>query len=218
MRSRTAYALALSAQVAGAAAVLLVASRTWQTVVPARPAAVIAADSVALRGRDLDAAPTALALVALAGAVAVVATRGWVRRAVGVLVALAGSAAVERSIAAGAPLGRGRALDLVRQHHPARTFDPSVAPHVSASWAPAAVSAVAAALVALAGLAVALRGASWPVLSARYERASGPARLQASDAPALRAQTALWNALDRGEDPTAEDRLRPAPPAPKPGD
>jgi uncharacterized membrane protein (TIGR02234 family) len=73
-------------------------------------------------------------------------------------------------------------------------------------------------LVFLAGLATALRGPRWPVMSARYDRAargaagSGPA---ADDAPAGRARdsASMWESLSGGEDPTTDDPAAGAAPA-----
>ena len=55
-------------------------------------------------------------------------------------------------------------------------------------------------LVLLAGLVIAARGHRWGGMSARYENAEQ----QPDDADqAARASVSLWNALDRGEDPTS---------------
>jgi hypothetical protein len=104
------------------------------------------------------AGASALALVALAGAAAVLAARGWMRRLVGVVLFVTGVAAVVLGVAAPA-------------------------------WA-AVLGGVA---VAVGGVWVVGRGPGWSRLSERYVRDSPP-----SDAP-----HALWDALDRGEDPTS---------------
>lgn len=63
----------------------------------------------------------------------------------------------------------------------------------SAGWSAARVSAlVGCAAIAIAGVVVGLRGAHWAGLSQRYERA-----------PVDGGPRAAWDALDRGEDPTA---------------
>ena len=54
-------------------------------------------DMLPVTGRTVDAAPTAMALVALAGVVAVIATRGVARRVVGAVIALAGAGIVWRA-------------------------------------------------------------------------------------------------------------------------
>jgi hypothetical protein len=56
-------------------------------------------------------------------------------------------------------------------------------------------------LVLGAGVVTVRVGRSWPGMSARYERPSAPA------APRKKtSQAELWDALDRGEDPTEDDR------------
>lgn len=60
-------------------------------------------------------------------------------------------------------------------------------------WAPIAVAGLA--LTGSAGVLTVLRGARWPGLGSRYER-SAPQAQGADD-------RATWDALDRGEDPTA---------------
>jgi hypothetical protein len=57
---------------------------------------------------------------------------------------------------------------------------------------------VAAAVVAAAGALTIRYSDTWPQMSARYERP------QAGATTAKAPQTQLWDALDRGEDPTAD--------------
>jgi len=86
-------------------------------------------------------------------------------------------------------------------------------------------------LVFLAGLATALRGPRWPVMSARYDRparrAAGsaaaadgsPAALARGDGPPQppagrpRDSASMWESLSGGEDPTADDPAADAAPA-----
>ena len=115
----------------------------------------------------------ALAWVGLAGAGALVATRRAARRLVGGLLALAG-------------LGLA-GLGLV------------VAGGLAAGWP--ALAGLGGLVVAGAGVAAVARGRGWPALGARYQRPlpAEPAPAEPSpDRPEL-----LWDALDRGEDPTA---------------
>src|SRR5579875_3882920 len=98
MRRLAPFALALLLDLVGAGGALLLATRDWQTITTPRPSP-LHADVLHITGRTVDTAPTALALVALAGVVAVLATRGIVRRVVGVVLALAGVGLVWRAIA-----------------------------------------------------------------------------------------------------------------------
>jgi uncharacterized membrane protein (TIGR02234 family) len=195
MSRRGEFAGALVAQALGAGVVLLLATRDWQTVttVRSRP---FADDVLGLSGRTLDAAPTALALVALAGVVAVIAVKGASRRIVGALVALAGAGIVWRCVAALPAVGTSRARELVRAKHPQVDGVPHVVTH--SLWG--VLAALAGVLVLAAGLLIAVRGGSWAGLSSRYDR-SAPDPDQAR----ARADASLWAALESGEDPTAHD-------------
>jgi LPXTG-motif cell wall-anchored protein len=57
---------------------------------------------------------------------------------------------------------------------------------------------VAAATIVVAGGVAIKRSGTWPEMGARYDRP------QAGTAKAKAPQTELWDALDRGEDPTAD--------------
>jgi uncharacterized membrane protein (TIGR02234 family) len=193
MRRHAAFALVLLVDVLAAGATLLLATRHWQTITTPRPAP-LHDDVLQVSGRTVDAAPTALALVALAGVVAVLATRGVVRRGVGAVLVLAGLGLVWRAAAAGA-VSTARARALVADRHP--TVDVSRAtPHVGTHLLWPGLTIGCGVLVALAGGALALWGHRWVVMSARYEAA--PNR----QADPAKAAASLWSALDRGEDPT----------------
>jgi uncharacterized membrane protein (TIGR02234 family) len=189
------FAAALVAQIIGAAALLLLATREWQTVTTVRPRP-FADDVVGLSGRTVDGAVTALALVALAGVVAVIATKGIARRVVGALVAAAGVALLWRIAAAMPAVSAARARTLVAAKHPQVAGLPRVVTHPL--WG--VLSLPAALLVIAAGVITACWGARWGGLSARHERpAADPDQARA------RADASLWTALDSGEDPTARD-------------
>ncbi|GAA1900015.1 Trp biosynthesis-associated membrane protein [Asanoa iriomotensis] len=123
----------------GAGLAFVGAGRVWEHGLTHGVAAPSSFDQT---GSDLVPGLTALALVALAGAGALLATRGWARRAVGALVLLVGLGLV------------ALAFD--------RVFDASTA------WP--ALTAVGGVLVVVGGLAAALAGHRWPGMGARYER------------------------------------------------
>ncbi len=190
-----AFAAALAAQIVGAGAVLLIATRTWQTIRTAREHP-FTDDVVSVSGRTVDGAVTALALVALAGVVAVIATKGGARRVIGALVAASGVALIWRTASAMPAVDATRARELVRAAHPQVAGTPHVATHPG--WA--VLSLAGAVLVVAAGLLIAWRGARWAGLSARYERAPvDPEQARA------RADASMWTALERGDDPTERD-------------
>jgi uncharacterized membrane protein (TIGR02234 family) len=194
MKRYALFALALLLDVIGGGAVLLISARAWQTITTPRPAP-LHDDVLRVSGRTVDAAPTALALVALAGVVAVLATRGVLRRVVGGVIALAGVGLLWRAVVSWGAVSISRARALVSDRH--ATVDVSrVVPHVATHSVWPALTLACGVLVTLCGALVAWQGHTWSVMSARYEPASA-----ATSDPGKAAAT-LWGALDRGEDPT----------------
>ena len=155
----------------GALVELLAVGRPWARVTTSAAAGV----SHVYAGSALTPVIRPLALVALAGAAALLATRRWGRVAVGVLLVAAGVGAGVAALVASGPSLTGSV-------------------HQIAGWR--AVTVAAAVMVTLAGLAAAVRGNRWSVMSARYD-APGTVRERAQDP-----DVALWEALDRGDDPT----------------
>jgi len=204
MRNRAEYALALLLDLFGAAGALLIAGRTWQSVLTPRPRP-LADDVLPVTGHTLDAAATALGLVALAGVVAVLATRGLARRLVGAVLALAGVLMVWRSITGLAAVSAARARSLVEAKHSGVGVEAGVVPQLSvhAQWP--VLSAVGGVLVLAGGLLVAARGPGWGTMSARYDSPkAGPPSAEDIAAARSRTQASMWTALDKGADPTAD--------------
>lgn len=177
MRSR--LLVAASVVVAGALLVLLAASQQWGSL-----------GRTTVTGRQVSAALPALALALLSLAVSVAATRGLLRRfvaAVGVAVAT-----VDVVVAI-------RARDDIAKSVADRAFAGvsgsvvSSVPHTNGWWVVAVAGGVVA---ALAFSAVAIAGARWQGMGARYDAPRAAAR-------AKDPSVAAWEALDRGDDPTA---------------
>ncbi|HEY1179984.1 MAG TPA: Trp biosynthesis-associated membrane protein [Phytomonospora sp.] len=171
MNPRRQLGTAILGGVAGAGLAWYAATRVWWTeTVPRRdPLPPTTTDHT---GADLAAWIVPLALVALAGSIALYATRGAARTVLAVVIALAGAAVT---------IGGGYGL----------AAEPGVWP----------VATTLGGLAVLAIAALALRaGARWPHMSNRYERAGAKpaAATSVPDDP-----VDLWNALDRGEDPTS---------------
>lgn len=165
----------------GAFLVLVGVGREWaQVQVPAGPLAP--ASTVGLPGRDLAAGVQALGLVGLAGVVAIAATRHWGRVAVGVLLALAGLGVV-LTVAT---------VDVVAEARQVVDGEVGVTP-----WR--GVTVAGGVMLLAAGALVAARGHAWASLGRRYEP---PAAQPVAPAP-VAPERELWEALDRGEDPTA---------------
>lgn len=161
------------AAVAGGGIGFFATGRVWAVNTVTRPAP-LAPEAVHITGRELAAWASAAALVGIAGGLALLATRGRARLLVAVLVALAG---------VGVAVGGVRGL----------TGGTAV------GW-PLLCLAAGVLVLAAGGLALA-RGGHWSAMGARYDAPSsrpavGPAT--GPDAP----PAALWDALDRGDDPT----------------
>jgi hypothetical protein len=133
---------------AGAGLALYAATRVWSVAVTTRPGLPD------LRAETTGAAEQpwliALAVVALAGTGALLATRGVVRRGLGGLLILVGAGVAVAAIAARAGLGGG------------------------ASLAGPIACVAGAALIIWGGLGAARRGHEWPAMGARYERRAVP--------------------------------------------
>jgi hypothetical protein len=167
MTPRRELALTVLGCLAGAGLALFSATRTWSAELIPRPQP-LPAQRVTQTGGPL---PSALAVAALAGAGALLATRGAGRLAVGVLLMLSG---------VGITVGGARGLP--------------------GAWPALCVAGGVAVLAA--GAATVVRGRGWLSMGTRYERATAP------DAPSRTGRPStgkdLWDALDRGEDPTVE--------------
>lgn len=158
---------------------------------------------------ELEATATGVDLAPLAGAVgvvllasfgAVIATRGWLRRGVGVLI-VAGAVVV--LVAVVDPSGAERVLraGLSARGWSGGGYVTTVTPW---RW----LSLLGAVGCIGAGAAVAWFGAQWPTMGQRYD-APDPVGDSAAGADDLGAEPAgsvpteeLWRALDNGRDPT----------------
>jgi hypothetical protein len=176
---RRALARTVASCAAGAALALLAATRTWTVQITRQdaPAAVLRTPRT---GAALEPWLTALALVALAGAGALMATRGPWRSLVGVVLVLSGLGVLAGGVAGLATVAR-----------------------VTVVWPVLAM--IGALLIGYGGGQATLRSRSWPAMGTRYDRPRAP-RTPAEDEPQYtgpsRSDVAMWDALDRGEDPT----------------
>lgn len=182
-----------------AAALLFVGyAQTWVTAVVGE--AGMPTVEVVLKGRDVEAAASASAVLALAGIAGLVATRRLGRMVTGVLLAFEGVLAAYGALSFGLSAGsRADVLERVSEKVGVAA-DAEVA---STPWW-LAVALGGLLLVAVGALAV-VRGGRWPVLGRRYEPQDpdgGAASAPAS--PAAAGPAATWDALDRGVDPTED--------------
>lgn len=208
--------------VAGAGLVLLVMRQGWARVETAAPRP-LPASVVTVSGQALAPAASALALAALAGLAAVLATRRMLRRVAGVLLAgfgagiaaavVAGISAADvlaaATIAVGAQDGSGAGSTTGNTAAGAAGTSLSGLPgHVAFISFPWRAAAVAGALAVIAaGVLVAWRAERLPVMSSRFDR---PARAAPVGRPGpaddrgrtARDSASMWESLSRGEDPT----------------
>jgi uncharacterized membrane protein (TIGR02234 family) len=228
---RREYGFALLAGAVGAGLILLAVKQRWAAAVftPPKP---LTPEVVGVSGADLVPLAGALAVAGLAGLAAVIATRGVLRRAAGVLLALFGAGA---GVAATTAVTAANVLSVAASHVASpesaavtgaagSTTSGSAsgsavvvtgAGHAVLSGTPWRIALLAGALLLfVSGLATVLRGPDWPVMSARYDR---PARRAAgatpsagsADAPETAGRPAdsasMWESLSGGEDPTVDD-------------
>jgi uncharacterized membrane protein (TIGR02234 family) len=224
--SRREYGLTLLAGAAGAGLILLAVKQRWAQAVytPPKP---LTPQVIDVSGGDLVPLASALAVAALAGLAAVIATRGVARRAAGVLLALFGAgagAAVTTAVTAASVLsvaaghvGSPESAAVSGAAGSTTSGSSASAPVVVAGGAghaimtgtPWRVAVLAGALlVFLAGLATVLRGPHWPVMSARYElpQRHRPARAGAGASGSAAPATSADAAAAAGDAP-AERRL-----------
>jgi uncharacterized membrane protein (TIGR02234 family) len=175
----------------GAFLVLVAVGREW-AVIGLLGGGLLPPRELAVRGSDLAPGVRALGLVALAGVIAIPGTRRWGRIVVGVLLALIGAGVVVATYSVHSDLFLTLTRsDVVREAggNPGDDIAESVWPYLCA---------LGGLTVAAAGLLVAVRGGRWAAMGQRYE---APAAQAAEPAP----ERDLWEALDRGDDPTAAD-------------
>ena len=176
---------------AAGALALFAVTRAWASATVRTPG--LPTNEVSVSG--VDAAPilAGIAVVVVAAALGVVAAGGWLRQLIGLLIAaLAGFAALRAlTLNAGGPALRRALTDSPAYIGGA---NPSVQGGIW-PWVAALAFAIACAL----GVAVLIRGRTWPRMSTRYERDVQPDTTDESD---------LWRAQDQGQDPTLGDGPR----------
>lgn len=170
----------------GAALLFLALAQDWVRATASSAGAP--AIEVVLTGQALVPAAAGAAIVLLAGAAGVVAVRDRWRTVVGIVLLLVatGAAVAIATFGFGGPASARLTAEL---------GTPATSVTTSMWWLVALGGAV---LAGFAGLAVAVWGRTWPVLASRFERQS--ARAQAT--PTGNSAARIWDALDRGEDPT----------------
>ena len=230
MTAKREYAFALLAGAVGAGLVLLAVRERWAQAVFTQPKP-LGPQVVNVSGNDLVPLAGALALAALAGLAAVIATRGVVRRAAGVLLALFGAgagAAIMTSVTAATVVSVAASKVASPESAAASGAAGSTTGGatgggsfvVSGSTGQAIMTGtpwhvavlIGALLIFVAGLATALRGQDWPVMSARYD-APGTRGAEGATRAGARPRDAatMWESLNEGKDPTEDGPAEPDP-------
>jgi hypothetical protein len=174
--------LAVVATTAGAVLLLWAVTRQWAVEVAGRPAPLHPLRTVHT-GTDLVPWVPALALIALAGAGALVATRAAGRVMVSALLVVAG---------AGSALGSGYGLLAARRLT------------ASASMAWPLVGAVGGVVVAAAGWYALRRCRSWPTMGSRYETPTARAAATAEEGSSEPASSAPDSSAPDGSAPAGD--------------
>ncbi|MEU8267322.1 TIGR02234 family membrane protein [Sphaerisporangium sp. NPDC049002] len=202
----------VAAGAAGAVSALVAAGRTWASVTFSGDPGGVHAEPVALAGGDVAPVLSPLALASLAAVVAVLAARGPWRRLIGALIALFGASIV---VASWQGVRSSHLVSIAWERTTLSGLSGADQVVVSAAWAWPGVATAGGLVLLAAGVLAVLRGAMWPGMSDRYDRSApslgGASRTGSAPAPERsgRAERALWDALDRGVDPTdvpADDR------------
>jgi uncharacterized membrane protein (TIGR02234 family) len=229
---REVVAVVAAVAVGGGVGVLATA-RAWSTVVVSR-AAPLGPVRHDVSGRTLQPGVTGLAVVALAGVLAVLATRGVTRRVIGAVLALAGVGMVWWSVTGLSAVSAARGRQLVADARTVAGLGTASATTVTVHPAWVVLATLGGLFVAAGGVTTAVRGGRWRAMSARYESPvgatsvfpgpspnapdgrGGPGGSDGSDGSGAtedgpsevaraRADLALWHQLDRGEDPTVTE-------------
>ena len=190
MNVRRLYAPVVLGTLAAGGLAFFTASRTWAH---ARIAAEgLPPDTVKVSGSDSQPIITALALVAVTAALAVLASSPRLRRIVGVFTFGVAVSAIAVVLFDGSSVDD--AMTKAVKASPAFTGSNSPATHHTA-WP--VLTVVAFLIVAGLGAFTARFGSAWPALSSRYDAP----RIRPTEA-AAQTDADMWKALDEGRDPT----------------
>jgi uncharacterized membrane protein (TIGR02234 family) len=213
------YGIVLLAGVVGAGLILLAVREQWAQALFTQPKP-LPPQVISVSGNDLVPVASGLALAALAGLAAVIATRGVLRRIAGVLLALFGAgagAAVLSAVSAATVVSVAASKDASPESAAlsgtgaGSTTSGSTSSGgfiVSGSHGTAIMTGtpwhvavlIGALLIFAVGVATALRGTDWPVMSSKYDAPGG--RESRSGRGRVLDSATMWETLNGGDDPT----------------
>jgi uncharacterized membrane protein (TIGR02234 family) len=190
--SRGGYAVTILVGLAASGLCALSVARPW-----ARATATVRGlppIEASVDGADVAPVAAALAVVCLAGFGAVLATRGWVRRALGVVIVACAAVVVAVAVAPESTTG------LLEDALAARGWTGGGYDRSGTAWRAAAVAS--GVVVMAAGAIVTRFAGDWATMGTRYDSPSEgrQASQAATDEPM--SDAAMWRALDDGGDPT----------------
>jgi len=192
LASRGGYAATILVGLAASGLCALAVARPWaRATASVRGLPPIEAS---VDGADVAPVAAALAVVCLAGFGAVIATRGWVRRALGVVIVVC---AVVVVVVAVVPESATALLEdaLSARGWSGGGYDRSVT-----AWR---VAAAASGVVVMAAGAIVTRfAADWATMGTRYDSPSESRRASQPTADEPMSDAAMWRSLDDGGDPT----------------
>jgi uncharacterized membrane protein (TIGR02234 family) len=192
LASRAGYGVTVVVGLAASGLCAVSVARPWARAtasVPGLPPVEAAVD-----GADVAPVAAALAVVCLAGFGAVLATRGWTRRAVGVVIVVCAAVVVVVAVMPGSATG------LLEDALSAKGWTGGHYDRSGAGWR---IAAAAAGVVAVAAGAVVARFAGdWATMGTRYDSPAEAQRSEHEPADGPLSDAAMWRALDDGGDPT----------------
>ena len=169
----------------------LAAGRVWgsaQVVASGLPS-----DTVTVTGTEALPVASALALVIVAGSIAVLAASARIRRIVGAVLVITGVVGTVLAFRYDGPLLD--ALSTAVKESPA--FTGTNTPDVFSMTSLPIIVAADFMLAAILGVLVVKYGPEWPTMGRKYDSPSARASAEDPDS-----ESDLWNALDDGRDPT----------------
>ena len=167
------------------------AGRVWGTTQVL--ASGLPSDTVTVTGTEALPVVSALALVIVAGSIAVLATSARLRRIVGAVLVITGLVGAVLAFRYDGPVLD--ALGTAVNESPAFTGNNTPDVHGMTSWP--IIAAVAFVLAAILGVLVVTYGLRWPTMGRKYD---SPSARTSAESP--ESESDLWKALDEGRDPT----------------
>lgn len=155
-------------------------------------------DVVSVTGTEAVPVLSALALVIVAGSIAVLAASVRIRRVVGLVICGAGLIGAVLALGHGKPLSD--AFGAAVEKSPAFTGANTPDVYMTNAWP--LVTAFAFSLATLLGAVVVAFGSRWPTMGRKYDAPVAKAENDETEGDETEGDSDLWKALDQGHDPT----------------